>query len=62
MGFVPHLLDCEFWSCHFLPQLLNNISKIGSVIFSHTESWTYGQSMYFCESLRFAQRINANHV
>ena len=49
--------------CHFLPQLLlNDMSKIGSVIFSHTESWTYGQSMYFCESLHFAQRINANLI
>ena len=34
--------------------LLNDISnKIGSVIFSHTETWTFGQAMYFCESFKF---------
>ncbi|KAH9059577.1 hypothetical protein EDB87DRAFT_1684649 [Lactarius vividus] len=31
------------------PQLLlNDISKIGSLIFSHTEGWSYGEAMYFC--------------
>jgi len=66
VGLVLHLLDCEwssFWSPLAPPSLqllLNDISKIGSFIFSHTEGWTYGEAMYFCESLYFAQRINAN--
>jgi hypothetical protein len=53
VGLVLHVLDrkwslanAEHWDHTIYVELL---FKIGSLIFSKTEGWSYGVAMYFCE-------------